>query len=277
MGSITLFVENTYKNEMPQNEFLFELDSYIDKIKDRLSNTNIFNRVEQNINKKKKEFERYQKQLERKLKQYDINIARLKAVINQKKQFIQRSKNKKPEDVGKQLAHEVPTIFGTREGQTAFQKAKAVGKGVLTSLILFVIILFLNTIAFATFYVILGQELLAIALAAIFAAPLTEETGKYLSIKWGATGQFWFIFNAAEFLMYVTHMIAAGVPVLVASFTRLLAIAMHTITMYIMFKVRKYHIEIGENPDAKIGWAAGVIIHFFWNLAAAMPVLTKYA
>lgn len=229
-------------------------------------------KIEKNIEKYKAIIDGKIQNLKRNLQNNGINTKSLENIISkQNKHLVSNvnTQNSNAPKIGKKIANDaMPGIFGTTEFQTSLEKAKTVGLGTVKALVLFVIVVFINSLIVTLMLFITGNALLAFSLGALFIAPLTEETAKYISIKMGATGQFWFIFNAAEFMQYVSAMVLLGAPLFAAVTVRLMAVLMHTITTYIMYKTRKENIRLGQNPDEKIGFIASVLIHFFWNLSA---------
>lgn len=146
------------------------------------------------------------------------------------------------------------------------------------SVLMLVAILILNTFIINILSLIcalLGlSPLIGFALGAIFIAPITEETAKFISIKKKATGQFFTTFNLAEFSMYIASLTSAGVPLLTAVLGRLLAVSMHGATTYVQWRHRKSGEEKGEVDDktAKKGLAIGMVIHSMWNFLGTLAM-----
>jgi tryptophan-rich sensory protein len=146
---------------------------------------------------------------------------------------------------------------------------KSLSEKITRSLIIFVIVLFLNTLFAGIFIGFLGAQV-GIAVLAVVIAPLVEESAKRLSIihdhPWIYTG----IFAGLELLQYVISLISAGgllVPVLIV---RLIALLMHFSTTFI----QKYFKEKGEEKNKQgmennlemIGYFLAIGIHVTWNI-----------
>lgn len=257
MINITSFLD-LYENE----NILYETIKNPDNLK----------KIDRNINKKKHKVDRFISQLENKLKRNKIDTLALRKSV---KNYINTNiKNKlhsdNPKNIGKNIAENLPGIFGTKKTQTELEKSQAISSGLVKAVLLFIIILYIHILLFEIFFIIGIPVELAFIILAIFIAPFTEETAKYLSIKHNATGQFWIVFNAYEFFSYVTAMLTAGVPLTAAITTRTLTLLMHTITTYVMYVTRKENIKSQQNPDSKVGLAAGIMIHMFWNIKATL-------
>lgn len=146
---------------------------------------------------------------------------------------------------------------------------KSLSEKITRSLIIFVIVLFLNTLFGGIFLSFLGEQV-GMAVLVVVIAPLVEESAKRLSIihdyPWIYTG----IFAGLELLQYVISLISAGgllVPVLIV---RLVALLMHFSTTFI----QKYFKEKGEEKNKQgmennlemIGYFLAIGIHVTWNI-----------
>jgi tryptophan-rich sensory protein len=146
---------------------------------------------------------------------------------------------------------------------------KSLSEKITRSLIIFVIVLFLNTLFGGIFIGFLGEQV-GMAVLVVVIAPLVEESAKRLSIihdyPWIYTG----IFAGLELLQYVISLISAGgllVPVLIV---RLIALLMHFSTTFI----QKYFKEKGEEKNKQgmennlemIGYFLAIGIHVTWNI-----------
>lgn len=146
---------------------------------------------------------------------------------------------------------------------------KSLSEKITRSLIIFVIVLFLNTLFGGIFLSFLGEQV-GMAVLVVVIAPLVEESAKRLSIihdyPWIYTG----IFAGLELLQYVISLISAGgllVPVLIV---RLIALLMHFSTTFI----QKYFKEKGEEKNKQgmennlemIGYFLAIGIHVTWNI-----------
>lgn len=139
-------------------------------------------------------------------------------------------------------------------------KQSSLFKQIGISLLLVMAVLIINSVALSALVVGFSIEPpLAFLLMAIFMAPLTEETGKFLSVKYGATGVHFIIFNTFEFSTYMVRLVNAGVPIIPAVIGRLMTVLLHLSLTTIHFKAKK-------NKEELKGWGTAAGIHFLWNL-----------
>lgn len=151
----------------------------------------------------------------------------------------------------------------------------AIGLSLFTLTIVVIINSFFATFA-GLFFVSMGLSLkaatiLGMCFTAICIAPITEETGKYFSVKYDYAGTYFVIFNIAEFTQYVK----AGVDPML----RLIAVAFHGVLTVIHVISRKEGDRKAEetgkpsesDKTAISGGVIAAILHFFWNLTASLP------
>ena len=105
----------------------------------------------------------------------------------------------------------------------------------------------------------------------IFCAPFTEEVAKYIAVKKDTGGKYFLIFGFLEFFIYIARLLSMDLPLSMAMIVRTPALLMHGITTYIMYRHRQD--APNHEKDSKAPLAAGMMIHFFFNLAVA-PILT---
>lgn len=136
-------------------------------------------------------------------------------------------------------------------------------KTITGSVILFIVVLFLNTFFNNLVFALTGDAEIALMLTVVICAPFVEEAAKVFSIQQKMTGSYFVVFNIAEFLMYFFNLTALGVPVLMVVFGRLLAVLLHlALTMF--------HVQAKKSKlDPKGSYIIGVIVHALWNLAAS--------
>jgi len=108
----------------------------------------------------------------------------------------------------------------------------------------------------------------ALALLAIFIAPLTEETGKFLSVKYGASGMHYIIFNLVEFIGYFIQGVMLGVPAVAMFIARL-------VTAFTHLLLTTLHIRGKKEGDEKARFMAAAGIHSVWNFFAMLPAILQ--
>lgn len=109
---------------------------------------------------------------------------------------------------------------------------------------------------------------MAMTIAAATVAPLVEETAKFISIKAGATKEFFMVFNVIEFMKYVIMMTLTGIGIIPAMILRLTAVIMHGSTTKIQSLFVK---EFPKEPKKQmIGLGIGIAIHAIWNFMAGL-------
>lgn len=137
------------------------------------------------------------------------------------------------------------------------------------SLLILLIVITINTFV-VLFLVFQGvHPLLIIPTVAIFVAPLTEEAGKYFSIKKKATGMYFLVFNFVEFTLYLAQLLGLGMSLSTIIISRLLAVMMHYITTMVQWK----YIKKGKD---KRGFITATIIHTLWNFFASLGNILKH-
>jgi hypothetical protein len=253
----------------------FLMEGIIEDIKNKFRDIKFFNRFDQNIKNKQKLVQTKLKQHEEQLQKVNINVKKIKEIILSKTPtIVKRLQNAKTIEEGSEILSDgFKEIFGiTKEHVFLIDKVEMVLRGVVLSLALVILIVYINTIVALFFIAKTGSATIGFAIMALFSAPLVEETGKYLAIKYGATGQFWIAFNAAEFILYMRQAVMMGLPLIAMAIGRLIVVMMHTVTMYIMYKMRKEDQRISdtEASSSRLSLIIGMIIHFFWNLGPTL-------
>lgn len=153
--------------------------------------------------------------------------------------------------------------------------AEAIGLSLFTLFIVVIINSFMLNF-FAVFFVSMGfiqstSLVLSMCTTAILVSPITEESGKYFSVKHDYAGSYFLMFNIVEFANYVS----SGTSMIL----RLLAIGLHGVLTMIHIDARKTGEEEARknnNPElvnqfAINGAITAGILHFFWNFTASLP------
>ena len=132
------------------------------------------------------------------------------------------------------------------------------------SLLLVLVVVIINNFC-VLFLISLGiTPLLIFPLTAVFCAPLVEETGKYLSVKYGAAGVHFIVFNLVEFTYWLGQLIGFGVPIVNAVISRLITVFLHLFLTAI-------HIHGKEKKQEKQKYLLAVGVHSLWNFIACLP------
>jgi hypothetical protein len=137
------------------------------------------------------------------------------------------------------------------------------------SLLILLIVLVINTFGMIILISLGIDKLLILPILAVFIAPLTEEAGKYFSIKEKATGLYFLVFNFFEFTSWVSKLLMMGVSLPVAVFGRLLAVMLHFATTSIQWGAIK------QGKD-KQGYLLAVAVHALWNLFGVLGNVLEY-
>ena len=139
------------------------------------------------------------------------------------------------------------------------------GRKITVSVILLAVVFFINTLVFQTSIMMGADPIIAMAITSIFSAPIVEESAKMISVQEKATGTYFVIFNAAEFTMYVTQMVFAGVPLGISIISRLITVLVHYLLTLI-------HVEAKKKNKSLEGFGIAVILHALWNTMSVISI-----
>lgn len=152
--------------------------------------------------------------------------------------------------------------------------------GILKSLtagaLILIVVVFLNTVCIYTLQIVFGIQM-GYILASITAAPLIEEFGKFISVKYKITLGHFIPFNIFEFILHMSRLIKRGMNPIQATISR-------TITIFFHYFQTKLHMnaridsEFVKDPKLKekilkTGLTSAIIYHAIWNGVTAIPIL----
>ena len=179
----------------------------------------------------------------------------------------------KKEEITKAVSASIIKLCKMNEKSTSF------GQALYKSIILFLIVLFINS-----FLGVFAMALNAVVPAAgtIFlccvVAPLTEETAKNISIKgkypWVYTG----LFSGLEALMYISQAAALGMTLPVAIVVRGMAMLFHFSTTIVQKHIMDEEKGDKKDYDEKLNKSAlgtGIVMHACWNAIAISGSVMK--
>ena len=138
--------------------------------------------------------------------------------------------------------------------------------GIVKSLGLLAVVFFLNTYLISLAITLTGDFTLGHAIGAIFVAPIVEETSKLISVKNDFTWEYFTTFNIAEFSLYVSGMIDAGLDPITAILVRIPPVCMHLFNTII-------HSEAHKTGKSEEGFTWTVTIHAIWNTLATLRTI----
>lgn len=100
-----------------------------------------------------------------------------------------------------------------------------------------------------------------------FISPLSEEIGRYISIKCKNTLSYAIVFNLIEFFSYLLTFLNTNISVsfIYIIFVRLSAVLIH----FINTLVQKFYFD----RDSKIGFYVSLLIHIGWNFFHSIELL----
>ena len=129
-------------------------------------------------------------------------------------------------------------------------------------------IIFINTAMMTLFTAATGDPLIALALGAVFVAPITEEVGRYINIKRGDGGRYNIIFNIAEFVTYIIRAPLMGITFGAMALARIIPVIDHTFwTVITRDRAMKGKTGVGA-------FGVSSLLHSLTNLTAAVPVMS---
>ena len=134
---------------------------------------------------------------------------------------------------------------------------------IFASLGILAVVLFLNYFFYGIALKLVGSQIMAYKISAIFTAPLIEEYGKRFSVKHNLTGVYFTIFTIQEFIRYALSPMTSIIGMIPQ-------ILMHAITTGI-------HAVTKKN-DSMLGYWVSVAIHVIYNTLAVLygaPSLSK--
>lgn len=209
------------------------------------------------IRKLKKKIEHRLVEIEKKLADNNIDVRKIKETARKTARQI-----KNPLDFRKHVNRFVSDLYEKKYSTNPELDETA---KVILSIALFAVVLFINT----TFYFIfLNSGIdnnIAMSIAGIFVAPIVEETAKVISIKMGATGTYFVLFNIGEFCVWMKNYMDMGIsigPVQIIS--RLIPMIMHGVTTMI-------HYNADKEGKTGSGFVLGTLLHMCWNFLASLP------
>ena len=137
------------------------------------------------------------------------------------------------------------------------------GEKVLMGILVFIGILYINTMLGSIFFIITQDPKIAGALTAIFVAPIVEEAAKKYFAEWGMPWIGTGIVFGLEFAMYVVQMALAGITLGKVIILRVVGLIMHFTTQAIQVK--------GKEEDwVKTAYVVSVLIHATFNLVGTI-------
>ncbi len=139
------------------------------------------------------------------------------------------------------------------------ESTTSVAGGILKSIALYAIIVFLNTYFSGFILQFVGNENIVKIITSIITAPLIEEAGKLISVKNNFTWEYFTVFNLGEFTLWTYRMITeAGINPISAMIIRIPAIIMHLVNTLI-------HVGSKEMNESGMGYKIAVALHSIFN------------
>lgn len=212
------------------------------------------------------------KELEDKLKNQGVEAKKITDVATRHARLASKEIRRNIKDP-KKMGSIIKSHYRAAEAEVLeLTEAEKWGGSVLILILVLIIAGFLQIIL-SVICISLGfQPIIGMILGAIFIAPLVEESAKFVSIKRKMTGQYFAVFNIAEFGLYLGALTASGIPLLTAAILRLIAVGVHGATTFIQWKARKIGEEKGELDDktAKKGLGLSMVLHGAYNFLASL-------
>jgi len=229
------------------SEGLFDKNESLNKIKQKT------------LNLLKREKERAKKAEKLKnSKEHRIVDKKIGPLLKQKAKYMTgkyKDKNLRDEKVQREFQSDITSIF-----KEVFSVDFSDTEGISEAIILFFIIFLLQSFILSILNLFCGG-ICAMILLSVFVTPILEEMAKNYEVKRNNIGNFSFILNASETILYFVKGDLAG---------RIPAIIMHYITSLIQTKI----IREDESND-KLSLIVSIIIHSLYNLAASFTVLNS--
>lgn len=224
----------------------------------------IFGYIKDNIGKMYKSFSTWLSETKKKLTNNNVSINKItniaKSTSNKYvKLFKKNIDNKKDtvSDMKKMIVSALKSVF------------KILSK-LSMALVILALVVTINTAMMLLFSKFVGSYFIATYLAAIFIAPLTEETAKRLSIIYKFDYFYMPLFSWSEFFLYMKHIVglySASIPIImIGILVRLIAVLFHYLTYFYQRE------ELKKDPDEKRSYYVSILIHSSWN--AIGPALT---
>lgn len=157
-----------------------------------------------------------------------------------------------------------------------FDEMKGAGIISLTApIITIMVIMFVGTVFVGIFATAFGPSI-GITLGAILVGPITEEIGRWVSIKKRAGGQFTILFNAVEFSTYLLSASVMGMSMGAMVLTRIAPLILHTLLTVLMRSgIQSGSAMTGTKITALHGLynAAQTASYAIWNSFAGIGIL----
>jgi len=208
------------------------------------------------------------KEIELKLKEHRIDVQYLKREAEDAAKIIKAGfkSRKDPKLLATKLIDKTKVVFKKIADDIGIP-----GK-IGLSLIMFMILFYVNTFVHSA-ALVLGGPLIGFLFTVLICGPLVEELAKRISVKMGFPFLYTTIFAGLEALYYIVMLGMNGVPLVPVIVSRTLAFIMHMITTSVQVGFEKQAEETKDKYYSAIGYIAAVLIHFFWNLAAVIPII----
>ncbi len=280
-------------------KYNINIDEFLNYVQiDNLKESEIINEAIVNFDKLQASSEKNLKTIKKFLIDHGVSLSYIKSNAKISSKIIKKGfdKGTNPEVLSKQIQNKVVTpmlkkvVKGSKikekiaeaEAETEVNTGDelSVGEKILKSILIFVIIFFMNSIILNVVALIFGTAgvtltiggiPLAVVLFSIIAAPIIEETAKKYAIDSKYPFIYTGIFAGLELVQYV--LIAVFNPAIsIGKFIiiRVMTLLMHFSTTLVM----KYFKERGEETDnekmAKIGFIIAISIHVTWNTIAIL-------
>lgn len=155
---------------------------------------------------------------------------------------------------------------GNRNNRVELNPIDKAVVGIVKSIGLVAVVYFLNTYFGSLAIMLTGNYAIGKAIGAIFVAPIVEELSKLISVKSDFTWEYFTTFNIAEFGLYVSRMVDAGMNPIEAAIVRIPPVCLHLFNTII-------HSEAHKTGKSEEGLAWTVSIHSIWNTLATFRLI----
>ena len=207
---------------------------------------------------------------------HGVNVDRIKVksgvIASSVKNDLKNKRN--PQKIQTEVISKVKVLLKTevKSVSTAW-KQESLSDKIVTSLIIFILMLILSQLVWAITIGIFGPAV-GTAFLVIVLAPIIEETAKRYAIIHDAPWVYTGIFAGIELIGYVIKIVAAGGALGPALIIRVAALGMHFATT----AVQKYFMDKGKeelgadefSSQSYFGYFLGILIHVIWNLLATV-------